>query len=238
MRKAAKAKAKAAAAPSNEPQPKAPEDEPKAMEEDTKPTKAAPKPPGEAARKSAMKALMEAKADDAAWHHVLRLFKAMEAPEVTRENQHETLEKRQHWSLSMYWDSKRIGLLQKRPSGKGAAHVLSFGGGHCLHIGLPLEAIRMYAGHQVVFLLSAVHGTSTGKHMGIQPGRLCLGSTPSQLVLPPSPQVEFVGGDKPKDELKPVDDPCVLGYKQALQDLVKAVGVAHFLGKTPESFSG
>ena len=44
-------------------------------------------------------------------------------------------------------------------------------------------------------------------------------------------KVEFLGGDKPVEDLKPFDDGSVEAYRAALQDLVAAIGVADSLGK-------
>ena len=43
--------------------------------------------------------------------------------------------------------------------------------------------------------------------------------------------MEFLGGDKPVQDLKPFDDGSVEAYRAALQDLVAAIGVADSLGK-------
>ena len=43
--------------------------------------------------------------------------------------------------------------------------------------------------------------------------------------------MEFLGGDKPVEDLKPFDDGSVEAYRAALQDLVAAIGVADSLGK-------
>lgn len=52
-------------------------------------------------------------------------------------------------------------------------------------------------------------------------------------LLPSSfAQVDFVGGDKPKEDCKDVKSDEVENYRQALQELVKAVSIAHALGKT------
>lgn len=49
-------------------------------------------------------------------------------------------------------------------------------------------------------------------------------------------EVEFVGGDKAKEDCKEVSDQDVQDYVGALRDLVKAVGIVHSLGLTPEDF--
>ena len=45
-----------------------------------------------------------------------------------------------------------------------------------------------------------------------------------------------MGGDKPSNKLKDFESDEVMAYKQALQDLVKGVAVAHSLGKTSKDF--
>lgn len=49
-------------------------------------------------------------------------------------------------------------------------------------------------------------------------------------------EVEYVGGDKAKEDCKDVSSQEVTAYIDALRDLVKAVGIAHALGLTPEDF--
>lgn len=49
-------------------------------------------------------------------------------------------------------------------------------------------------------------------------------------------ELDFAGGDKPLEKLKPLDSDEVIGYQNALADLVKTVSVAHFVGKTPTDF--
>ena len=49
-------------------------------------------------------------------------------------------------------------------------------------------------------------------------------------------QVNFMGGDKEAELCKKLDDPEVTTYKLALQELVKAVSIAHYLGKTMDDF--
>ena len=45
-----------------------------------------------------------------------------------------------------------------------------------------------------------------------------------------------MGGDKEAELCKKLDDPEVTTYKLALQELVKAVSIAHYLGKTMDDF--
>ena len=49
-------------------------------------------------------------------------------------------------------------------------------------------------------------------------------------------QVDYVGGDKPAEECKKTDSEEVEHYRQALEDLVKAVSIAHALGTTLKDF--
>ena len=92
----------------------------------------------------AKKELTDAKTSDPAqWDHALKLFEAVKVPERS------CVEKYMYWSLSMYWTTRRVGLLQKQCGG-APKHVLSFGGGHCSHIGIPFEAARLYVGFSIV----------------------------------------------------------------------------------------
>lgn len=92
----------------------------------------------------AKKELTDAKtSDQAQWDHALKLFEAVKVPERS------CVEKYMYWSLSMYWTTRRVGLLQKQCGG-APKHVLSFGGGHCSHIGIPFEAARLYVGFSIV----------------------------------------------------------------------------------------
>ena len=98
-----------------------------------------PKPPTSAQIEAAMKTLREAKSDAAAWFHVIKLFKAIEGKE------RDCVVKYQYWSFSMYWQHRRMGLLQK-DVGSGATHVASWGGTFCPHIGIPFVASELYVG--------------------------------------------------------------------------------------------
>lgn len=109
-----------------------------------------PRTPGVVLQRSSMNAMIEAKKDPAAWHHVERLWKARYVP-VSRS---EFVQPFENWHLSMYWTTNRAGLLQKTP--KGDKHICSFGGGHCLSVAMPLEAVRMYVRSQVSIRLNLV----------------------------------------------------------------------------------
>lgn len=98
------------------------------------------KMPSDRASKKAKDRMIEARADPATWFHVQRLWKSING-KVTKENP--GLKKFEYWQFSMYYNTFRVGLLHKGTSGK-LRHVLSFGGGHCTDIGLPLEAAYMY----------------------------------------------------------------------------------------------
>ncbi len=96
-------------------------------------------PPTKAQQDQAMQELTEAKADPAVWEHVLKLFEATHTPERDHAG------RLTYWALSMYWNTHRVGLLQKH-AGRASTHVLSMGGGHCKHIGIPAAACRLFVG--------------------------------------------------------------------------------------------
>ena len=50
-------------------------------------------------------------------------------------------------------------------------------------------------------------------------------------------QVNYVGGDKPHEECKDLDSEDVESFRAALTDLVKAVSIAHALGKTYQDYN-
>lgn len=93
--------------------------------------------PSKAHIDSAMAELKDAKSDDASWEHVCKLFAA------TKNDPKKCKHVFQYWTYSMYWHSKRVGLLQKGTA-TGTRHILSFGGTFCPHIGIPAEACRLY----------------------------------------------------------------------------------------------
>ena len=96
------------------------------------------RPPTKKQMDWAKQELTDAKTSDPAqWDHALKLFEAVKVQEKS------CVEKYMYWSLSMYWTTRRVGLLQKQCGG-GPKHVLSFGGGHCTHIGIPFEACRLF----------------------------------------------------------------------------------------------
>ena len=105
--------------------------------EDTGKEKKAIRPPSEKLTSWAFDKLTEAKGDDATWFHVKKLFEGVTLEERA------CLEKWIYWALSMYWNTHRVGVLQKQTGG-GSKHVLSFGGGHCKHIGIPFVASQLF----------------------------------------------------------------------------------------------
>lgn len=110
-------------------------------QEEPKETKE-PRPPSKKQVDEAKLALVEAKADPATWAHVEKLFAATESPERA------CAKKYHFWLTSMYWGTRRVGLLQKK-AGQKSINVLSFGGGFCKHIGIPAEACQLFVGPSV-----------------------------------------------------------------------------------------
>ena len=49
-------------------------------------------------------------------------------------------------------------------------------------------------------------------------------------------EVDYLGGDKDMEICKDPFSEEMVHYKDALTELVKAVSIAHFLGKSPEDF--
>lgn len=74
------------------------------------PVQVPPKQPSDRMHKRAMDTLIEAKKDAASWFHALRLWKAANG-KIHKGNQ--AMKKFDHWALSMYWLTCRVGLLQK-----------------------------------------------------------------------------------------------------------------------------
>ena len=92
-----------------------------------------------AAREAALKCLKDAKTDQASWFHVEKLFTALKAKKPKTKHD---VPKFDHWGLSMYWSSSRVGLLQKQQT--RFQHILSFGGVYCKNIAMPVLAATMY----------------------------------------------------------------------------------------------
>ena len=144
----AQGKAKAKAAPSQPAEPAQPEAEAggSAPEPDDGKVAAdgkmepAQRLPGQRIQKPALKLLKESKADPAAWFHVQELHKALKFHKLTDKKE---VPKYDFWSLSMYWQTKRVGLLQKQES--GFVHVTSFGCTWCKNIAMCAHAARMFA---------------------------------------------------------------------------------------------
>lgn len=93
--------------------------------------------PSEKLKKWAFDTLTEAKGDPASWFHAQKLFEGVKQTEKS------CLAKWTYWQNSMYWTTRRVGVLQKQTRG-GTKHVLSFGGGHCKHIGIPFVASELF----------------------------------------------------------------------------------------------
>ena len=137
----AKAKAKSKAALPTEEEPRSGEGKGEEVKEPS-----GPRQPSNRVTQWAMTKLAEAKQDSPAWHHVCKLFEGTNVPERS------CGDKLMYFSFSMYWLTRRVGLLQKQPMG-GNKHLLSFGGGHCIHIGIPYVASRLYVGYSVAPML-------------------------------------------------------------------------------------
>ena len=133
--------AAASSQPDKQPQPPAqPEQERKA--------KTIPRiPPTQSQQTWAEEALKEAKADPSAWFHVKKLFEATEVGE------RQWARKMMYWGFSMYWEARRVGLLQaKTPGSKKKNHVCSFSAQQlCAHIGIPMAATLLLVGSLFVF---------------------------------------------------------------------------------------
>ena len=111
--------------------------EPKADTAEKKEIK--PKSPSPSQIKDAEEDLKDAKTDSELWGFVQTMFQATEKDPQTCKDTFN------NWSYSMYWSTKRVGLLQKGSGGR-SSHVLSFGGAFCPHIGIPATACKIYVG--------------------------------------------------------------------------------------------
>ena len=109
-------------------------------------------PPTQTQQTWAEEALKEAKADPSAWFHAQKMFQATELGE------RQWARKMTYWGFSMYWEARRVGLLQAQtPGNKKKKHLCSFSGQQiCTHIGIPMAAALMFVGSLFVF-------QSTGK---------------------------------------------------------------------------
>lgn len=103
------------------------------------------KGPSDRITKRAKDHIIQARKDPASWFHIQRLWGAMKGKNTKPTP---CMKKMEHWGWSMYWITKRVGVLEKR--GTTSSHVASFGGGFCADIDLPLEAAYMYVAHSVV----------------------------------------------------------------------------------------
>ena len=95
------------------------------------------RPPSQKLQKWAHEHLVEAKQDSSAWFFVIKLFEGTKVAERSCDTKMMT-----HFNFSMYWRTRRVGLLQKQDGG-GSKHLMSYGGGHCQHIGIPYMACRL-----------------------------------------------------------------------------------------------
>ena len=121
--------------PSEEPSITPPETEPSRNVEPAEEKETKVKPPTDRQKTWAEGVLMDAKNDSPSWDHVIKLF------EATKKDERDPYPKMHYWGLSMYYNTRRVGLLQQQ-KGKGKkVHVMSFSGGAvCTHIGIPLAA--------------------------------------------------------------------------------------------------
>jgi hypothetical protein len=73
--------------------------------------------------------------------------------------------KMKHWGFSMYWDARRVGVLQAKGEGKKKkVHVFCFSGRpSCTHIGIPMAAALMYVGISVA--VQRPHACRKSVHM-------------------------------------------------------------------------
>ena len=99
-------------------------------------------PPTQSQQTWAEEALKEAKEDPPAWFHVKKLFEATEVGE------RQWARRMTYWGFSMYWEARRVGLLQAKASGsKKKTHLCSFSAQQlCTHIGIPMAAALLFVG--------------------------------------------------------------------------------------------
>ena len=100
------------------------------------------KQPGKAKVKSSENALKEAQKDPASWHHVQKLWLALDTLKVSK-GELGSVPKFQYWSFSWYWKSNRVGVLTKSLGGKDV-HRASFGGSTCRSMSMPLKAALLF----------------------------------------------------------------------------------------------
>ena len=48
--------------------------------------------------------------------------------------------------------------------------------------------------------------------------------------------MDYLGGDKPADTIKPTDSKEAIAYKEALNELVKSISIVFSIGKKLEDF--
>ena len=96
---------------------------------------------GKATQKAALDLLWDMKnSDEAGWYHAKELHKALKYHKLSDRME---VPKWEFWSLSMYWGTGRVGVLQKHQQ-KGFVHIISFGGVHVKNIAMSTHAARMY----------------------------------------------------------------------------------------------
>ena len=110
--------------PSEEPAITQPEIEPSQNVEPAEGKDPKVKPPTDRQKTWAEGVLMDAKNDSPSWDHVTKLF------EATKKDEREPCPKMHYWGFSMYYLTRRVGILQQQGKGK-KVHVMSFGGGQC-----------------------------------------------------------------------------------------------------------
>ena len=100
---------------------------------------------GKATRKAALDLLKGMKgSDEAGWYHAKELHKALKDHKLRDRRE---VPKWDFWSLSMYWGTGRVGVLQRLQ--KGPVHIVSFGGVHVKNIAMSAHAARMFVTWQL-----------------------------------------------------------------------------------------
>lgn len=159
-KKRAKGPSKDAAAPDAEPVPSAAAAA-AAGDVEAVPAEKGKKGPGRAAIKWAENHLKESSQDPAALWHMSRLW-GFETIKVSQETWG-SFPKPTYFGYSMYWKTRRVGLLVKGPTSKDSTHVTSFGGERCRSISLSLKAAMMFVAALVV--IQGIGRNQTNEHM-------------------------------------------------------------------------
>ena len=103
---------------------------------------------GKATQKTALDLLKGMKgSDEAGWYHAKELYKALKYHKLSDRRE---VPKWDFWSLSMYWGTGRVGVLQKHHQ-KGFTHIISFGGVHVKNIAMSAHAARMFVTWQLTW---------------------------------------------------------------------------------------